>query len=148
LFAQEWNPRYEIGQVISWGWMGPVAVEGGTTVHLPDFEISLLGFGQVGPDPYVAVSAEAISDANPIVFEWTAYPQAVVYWVDLSFGEELEAVWQSDLLEGTSVPFDGTLDDGSHVQPGEYWWGVGVQQELGAYTVTKYGYQQRLAVEP
>ena len=148
LFAQEWNEQYDIDQVISWGWMGPIAVESGAVVELPDFEISLLGFRQVNPEPNATFSAAALSPQNTIVFEWTAYPQAVTYWVDLSPGEELEAVWQSALIQGTSAAFDGTLNDGTHIQPGEYWWGVGARQELGSYTITIYGYQQRLSVEP
>ena len=148
LFAQEWNPEYEIVQVVSWGWLGPVIVESGAVVPLPDFELSLLGFGQVSPEPNAAIFAAALLPENATVFEWTAYPQAVTYWVDLSPGEELEVVWQSGLVQGTSVTFDGTLDDGAHILPGEYWWGIGARQELGPYMLTVYGYQQRLSIEP
>ncbi len=148
LFAQEWNTQYGIDQVVSWGWMGPVTVEDGAVVELPDFELSLSGFGQINPEPDATFSTAALSSQTPVVFEWAAYPQAVAYWVDLARGEESEVVWQSTLIQDTSVAFDGTLDGGTHIQPGEYWWGVGARRALGSYTLTVYGYQQRLSVEP
>jgi hypothetical protein len=46
LFAQEWNTQYDVNQVISWGWIGPVAVENGADVELADFDTSLQGFGK------------------------------------------------------------------------------------------------------
>lgn len=148
LFAQEWNSQYKTDQVISWGWLGPVIVESGAVIELPDFDVSLLGFGQVNPGPETALSAAAISSDNPITFEWTAYPQAATYWVDLVRGEEQRAVWHSSLVQTPSLAFDGRLDDGTHIQPGEYWWGVGARRELGAYTLTVYGYLLGLVVEP
>ncbi len=147
LFAQKWNPQYETDHIVSWGWLGPVAVEDGRVVELPDFDISLLGFGQVNPGPDETFSAAAISPQNPIAFEWTAYPQAMKYWVDLVRGEEQELVWQS-LIQSTSLAFDGTLDDGAHIQSGEYWWGVGARRDLGPYKLTVYGYLPGLIIEP
>ena len=147
LFAQEWNAQYGMDQVVSWGWLGPVSVENGTVVELPDFDVSLLGFGQVNPEPDATFSAAAISPENPILFEWTAYPQAVKYWVDLVRGEEQELVWQS-LIQSTSLAFDGTVGSRAHIQPGEYWWGVGARRELGPYKLTVYGYLPGLRIEP
>jgi hypothetical protein len=146
-FAQKWNAQYGTDQVVSWGWLGPVAVESGAVVELPDFDVSLLGFSQVSPGPDEAFSAAAISPPNPITFEWAAYPQAVKYWVDLVRGEEQELVWQS-LIQATSFAFDGTVDSEAHIQPGEYWWGVGARRELGPYKLTVYGYLSGLFIEP
>jgi len=147
-FAQEWNPQYKINQVISWGWIGPVAVENGAVVELPDLDISLRGFGQLHPAPNATVSAAALSPEAPILFEWNAYPQAVAYWVDLAQGEEQEVVWQSSLSQAVSHVFDGTVDSGVHIQPGEYWWGVGSRRDLGPSPLTVYGYLSVLLVEP
>jgi hypothetical protein len=146
-FAQKWNTQYGTDQVVSWGWLGPVAVESGAVVELPDFDVSLLGFSQVSPGPDETFSAAAISPQNPITFEWAAYPQAVRYWVDLVHGEEQELVWQS-LIQATSFAFDGTVDSGAHIQPEEYWWGVGARRELGPYKLTVYGYLSGLIIEP
>jgi hypothetical protein len=146
-FAQQWNSQYGTDQVVSWGWLGPVPVEDGAVIELPDFDISLLGFKQVNPEPDATFSAAAISPGNPITFEWTAYPQAVKYWVDVVRGEEQELVWQS-LIQATSFAFDGTVGNGAHIQPGEYWWGVGARRELGPYKLTVYGYLSGLIIEP
>ncbi|TEU12947.1 MAG: hypothetical protein E3J21_19810 [Anaerolineales bacterium] len=147
LFAQAWNSQYGTDQVVSWGWLGPVSVENGTVVELPDFDVSLLGFSQVNPGPDETFSAAALSPENPITFEWTAYPQAVKYWMDLVRGEAQELVWQS-LIQSTSFAFDGTMGNGAHIQPGEYWWGVGARRELGPYPLTVYGYLPGLIIEP
>jgi hypothetical protein len=150
LFAQEWNTQYEIDQVISWGWIGPAAVENGADVQLPDLDISLLGFGQVKPAPNATFSAAALSSQNPILFEWTTYPQAATYWVDLARGEEeeQEVVWQSPLNQASSLAFDGTLGNGSRIQSGDYWWGVGARRDSGSYPLTVYGYLSVLRIEP
>lgn len=146
-FAQKWNAQYGTDQVVSWGWLGPVAVENGAAVELPDFDVSLLGFSQVNPGPDETFSAAAVSPQDPITFEWAAYPQAVKYWVDLVRGEEQELVRQS-VIQDTSFAFDGTLGNGAHIQPGEYWWGVGARRELGPYKLNVYGYLPGLIIEP
>jgi hypothetical protein len=148
LFAQEWNEGYEVDQVITWGWIGPIAVENGAVIELPDLDISLLGFRPLDPAPEATFSAAEITSEAPIVFEWRAYPQATTYWVDLSLGEELEMVWQSPFVQDTSVAFGGTLSDGTHIEPGEYWWGVGAQRALGPYTLTVFGYLPGITIEP
>jgi hypothetical protein len=147
LFTQAWNSQYGTDRVVSWGWLGPVAVENGTVVELPDFDISLLGFRQVSPAADATFSAAALSPDNPIPFEWTAYPQAVKYWVDLVRGEEQELVWQS-LVQAKSFAFDGTVGNGAHIRPGEYWWAVGARRESGPYPLTVYGYLAGLIIEP
>ena len=150
LFAQEWNEAYEVDEAITWGWIGPVPVRGGATATVPDLEISLLGFEPVSPRPGISFVASNVSPEEPIEFEWEAYPGATCYWVDLLYGEDQERVWQSPLVEDTdtTVPFDGTLDDGEQIEPGAYWWGVGAQRAVGAYTLTVYGYLAPLRIEP
>lgn len=148
LFAQEWTPQYELGQVVSWGWLGPVPVEGGQTTLLPDLDLSLLGFAQLAPAPEAIHSAAELAAGRGIVFQWTAYPQAAQYWMDLWPAEEGDLAWQSGLIESTSLDFDGTLDDGALIQAGEYWWGVGARRPVAGYTWTVYGYQQILVVGP
>jgi hypothetical protein len=148
LFAQEWNPHYAIDQVISWGWLTSIALAERTTVALPDLDLSLLGLRQVAPEPDAVLSAAGLSAGSPAQFEWTPYPRAARYWVDLSRGGEPDPIWQSALVEGTSLSFDGALSGGSSLAPGEYWWGVGVRQPVGSYIWTVYGYQQRLFIGP
>lgn len=141
LFAQEWNGSiYDIDQVISWGWIGPIDVISGQVLQLPDFEIGQRGFSQKSPASDASFSAASISAASPLTFEWTAYQPGTSNWVDLTRGEAQTQVWQSDLISGTTIAFDGTLTDGSHITPGEYWWGVGAFSDIGDFTQTIYGY--------
>ncbi len=143
LFDQEANPQYQLGQVISWGWLGPVVVASNSTINLPEFEIALLGFEPINPKPNASFFPKM-----PITFEWSAYPQANKYWVDLVRGENMEPVWKSAPLQATSVTFDGQAV-GSELKGGEYWWGVGARRNLGEnYAITVYGYLPVLLVKP
>jgi hypothetical protein len=134
LFHQQANPQYELDQVLSWGWVGPAVVAEDAAVDIPDLDIALLGLKPVNPEPNASLVA-----GLPITFEWSAYPQATRYWVDLVRGEEMQPVWKSAVLQATSVTFDGQAGGGL-LEPGEYWWGVGAQRSLGNYTLTVYGY--------
>lgn len=148
IFAREWNTGYAIDQVVSWGWVGPVAVDDGSVIEVPDFEISLQGFEQINPKPNTVFSAAALSPESPIVFEWTTYPQAMAYWVDLAHGEEQEIIWQSSRVQATFLAFDGKIENGTQIQPGEYWWGVGARRPLGPYMLTIYGYLPVFMIDP
>lgn len=148
VFAQEWNTQYQLEQVISWGWLGPIHVADGSVVQIPDLDISLLGFEPTVPAPNASFSIASLSSSNPIQFEWVAYPEATKYWVDLAHGQDQNIVWQSSIASSTSVSFDGTLSSGSQIQPGEYWWGVGARRDLGTYKLTVYGYLPVLLIVP
>jgi len=148
LFAQEWNEQYSAGEVASWAWLGPLAVSRGTTVQLPDLEIGLRGFEQVSPRAGTSFSASQISAQNPLIFEWAAYPGASAYWVDLAKGDDLNIVWQSALVNSTTVAFDGRLGDGSSITTDTYWWGVGARAGMGNYQLTVYGYLPSFVVAP
>jgi hypothetical protein len=147
-FSQADNPGYTEEQVASWAWIGPVAVAPGAEVQLPDFEIGVSGFAQVAPEPEATVSAGAISPGAPLLFAWTPYPRATSYWIDLTLGDDQALVWQTGLVADTSVSFDGTLIDGTHLPSGEYWWAVGARLPVGDYTQTVYSYLANLVVEP
>jgi len=148
LFAQEWNEQYDVSEVVSWAWLGPLTVSEGATVELPDFEIGLLGFEQVNPPTGTSFSAGEISAQNPLTFEWAPYPGASAYWVDLTKGDGLTQVWQSALVGTMSVAFDGTLDGGSHVTADTYWWGIGARGDVGSYHLAVYGYLPAFVITP
>jgi len=133
-------------QVVSWAWIGPIVAQGGDVIQLSDIDISRLGFGQISPVPDAVYSSASLSFNNPILFTWATYPDAIDYWVDLVRGEE-EKVWQSQLMSAQSTPFDGTLSDGSHIQPDEYWWAVGARRWLGDYPQAVYTYLTSISVE-
>jgi len=148
LFAQEWNEQYGVGEVVSWAWLGPLTISRGTTVALPDFEISLLGFKQTSPPAGASFSASTISTQNPLVFEWAPYPAASAYWVDVTKGDNLVRVWQSSLVNTPRVAFDGTLGDESHITADTYWWGIGARKDVGGYQLTVYGYLPTFVITP
>ena len=148
LFAQEWNEQYDVGEVASWAWLGPFTIPRGMAVELPDFEIGLLGFEQVDPPSGAFFSAADISAQAPLVFEWNPYPQATAYWVDLTKGDDLNRVWQSALVETTSLDFYGTLGNGDHITADTYYWGIGARKNLGDYHLTVYGYLPTLIITP
>jgi hypothetical protein len=147
VFAQEWNPQFDMGEVISWGWLGHVPVETAGEVALPDFDISLQGFEQVSPEPNATFSAATVSSSEPIQFEWQAYPEASNYWLDLIQEGDQDVLWQSAPVQDLSLNFDGKTENGAPIQPGEYWWGVGARRQMDDYTLAVYGYLPALLID-
>jgi hypothetical protein len=146
LFAQEWNEQYDTNEVVSWAWLGPLSVARGNVLNLPDFDVDLQGFESVAPSAGASFSAADISAQNPIVFEWSPYPEATDYWVDLMQGDDLIRVWQSPLVGTTNVAFDGTTAEGSPVTADTYWWGIGARKVVENYQLTVYGYLPTLTI--
>ncbi len=146
LFAQEWNEQYDVSEVVSWAWLGSLTISKGKTVEMPDFEIGLQGFEQINPPTDASYSAGDISAQTPLTFEWMPYPAASAYWVDLAQGDDSTIVWQSSLVDATSVIFDGVLNDGSHIMADNYWWGIGARKDVGNYELTVYGYLHGLVI--
>jgi hypothetical protein len=107
----------------------------------------MLGFSQISPNMESVYSAAAITQSTPIFFQWTSFPGASDYWVDLVRGEEQALAWQSRLVQNTSAAFGGTLLEGKRIEPGEYWWAAGAQRLLGSYTQTVYTYLVGFTVE-
>ena len=146
VFSQALNPQFGMDKALSWIWVGPIPVTDGRMIQLGDIDISPLGYMQVSPDAEAVFSAAGITPETPITFQWAQYPEANDYWVDLVNGEE-DIIWQSQLVPALSVIFDGTLSDGTHIQPDEYWWAVGAVRQLGSYTQTVYGYLMSISIE-
>ncbi len=145
-FAQENNTRFDDAEVVSSAGIGPIQLPAQGELSLPDLEIATLGFGQLTPEEEAEVSAAGITAFTPLVFTWTVYPAADEYWVYLYEGEDEVPVWKSAFVTGTTVNFNGVLDDGSRINPGDYWWGIGALKDLGDYTLTVYGLDARLTV--
>ncbi len=148
VFSQEVNQQFALDQVVSWAWLGRIPVGAGVSVVLTDFEIGLAGLSLLNPAPDSSYSVSSITPGNPLLFDFSSYPGATSYWVDISRGEEKSWVWQSPLVGGPPVTFEGMLFGGAPMQPGDYWWAVGVQKPLGAYTQTVYSYLVGFGVEP
>ncbi|MGC9349407.1 MAG: hypothetical protein ACP5JG_14810 [Anaerolineae bacterium] len=136
VFTQDRNPQFEVDNVVSWAWIGPTPVGDGDTVRLADLDIGLLGLHQVNPPLDASLDAGTITPESPLVFEWTPYPLASRYWLDLRSGSALQLIWQSDFVESPSVAFEGELTDGKAIDPGTYWWRVSAQVDGIAMTVS------------
>lgn len=148
VFTQENNEALPVEGVLSLAWVGPIPLEAGDALELPDLDISLQGFQQQQPAPGASVSAAGISPSDPLEFSWGTHPAASQYWVDLLLGEDQVPVWGSFLSDDPSATFDGQLVDGSQVEPGDYWWGIGAEGELGEYDLTVYGALAALTITP
>jgi hypothetical protein len=145
-FAQDWNAQtYQRDTIATWAWVGPVKVQGGAQLRLPDLEISLLGMKPLTPEFGARMSAQDIA-AQPIEFTWSAYPQANAYWLDITSGLDNQTVWQSPLLQGTSTTWDGQSTAGIPVGPGDYWWSVGARRDVSPYTLIVYSYLTKFVI--
>jgi hypothetical protein len=147
VFERSEQDGFDIQDVISWGWLGPIFLQEGQDLTLADFELGYLSLEHINPEPYASLSTNTISPSNPLVFQWSAYPGGEQYWVDLAKGDQQQLVWQSPLVSGASAAFQGVLNDGTHIQPGEYWWGLGARRELGGYPFTIYSYLVKFVFE-
>lgn len=148
LFSQDQNDNLGVYEVVSWGWLGPIIVQDGAAIDLPDFDIGLQGFEYTNPTPDSQIPITSITENSPITFQWTGYPYAGTYWVTLLDGDNLNEVWKSGLITNLSVNFNGTLNDSSKIQAGQYWWGVGFQGTLGDYNITAFGFLDGFTVTP
>jgi hypothetical protein len=145
-FAQDWNEAYQRDTIATWAWLGPISVQDGAQLRLPDLEISLLGMQPVTPAFAKQISQQAISAQQPISFTWSAYPQADAYWMDISRESDNQTVWQSPLVHGTSADWSGQTSTGAPAGPGTYWWSVGVRRDIAPYTLIAYSYLTKLVI--
>jgi hypothetical protein len=116
--------------------------QGVNPIDIPDMEISinLLGiiFEPQMPVDGAAYSASSINSSYPLQFIWTLYSLGGSYHVELGPNGSDEPIWTSPLLAASNYSWDGTLDDGSHITQGSYWWRVSVTKSLGNYVEVIY----------
>jgi hypothetical protein len=136
LFSQDINPGFSQNQVVRWGTVKISSVLAGDVAEMPDLEIGLLGLQPVMPFPNTLVASGPVTALNPFRFEWTAYPSADQYWVELRSNRISAPVWDSGFISATSVDFNGILWNGAAIQPGTYWWSVGVRVDDRAMTIS------------
>jgi hypothetical protein len=136
LFTQASNPHFDTQEVVSWAWIGPIPVQDGDYYLLPHLEIAPFGLVPLSPMDGAIINTDSISSANPLTFDWTAYPGGAQYWMELRAGPALQMVWQSDFVIDPSVAFDGVLINGEPIQAGNYWWSVGVRLDDPRINIT------------
>jgi len=139
-FQQAENPGLTPPQnIASIAWMQGTLPIGVEIINLPDLEISKnlegMSFELQSPADGATQSAAAISQLNPIQFNWTLYNQGEAYYVEMGpYGSE-DVIWTSDETTSTNLMWDGILGSGNHITEGAYWWRVGVSKNLGSYNV-------------
>ncbi len=121
-------------------------------IQLPDLEISLNLNGMIfdlqAPVQGSSYSASAISNANPIQFIWSAYAQGESYFVELGENNNDVPIWTSGETTSTNIMWDGTLDDGTHITQGNYWWRVSSAKTIGDYFQIIYTQEWNIIFTP
>jgi hypothetical protein len=138
-FYQVNNPQFpSTSQVASLAWIEGNLPTGTDIIDFPDLEISInlngMIFGPQAPADGVSYSAAAISPSNPIQFSWSLYNQGETYYVELGLVGSDQVLWTSPEVNASSLMWDGTLDNGSHISSGTYWWRVAVRKTLADYS--------------
>ncbi len=139
-------------EVASLAWIEgslPTNVE---TSDLPDFEVSINLNGNIfelqTPVDGAAYSASATSQSTPLQFNWSLYSLGGTYRVQVGPSGSDVPTWSSSQLAATSYMWNGTLDDGTHITHGTYWWRVSVTKSLGNYVLAVFTQQFDLLLNP
>jgi hypothetical protein len=136
-FYQADNPSLTpASEVTSLAWLKGTLSSTHDIIDLPDMEISINLSGNLfellSPEDQASISAAAISASNPIQFSWSSYNQQnISYHIELGPDGSDTPIWSSTQLTSNNLMWNGTLDDGSHITQGTYWWRVAVTQSLG-----------------
>lgn len=137
-FKQSDNPQIiPANEITSKAWFKGTLPLNVNPIDLPDFEISLnlnnMMFELQSPVDGAAYSASFISQSNPIQFVWSFYSLGGSYHLELGPNGSNQPIWTSGQLISSYYMWDGTLDDGTHITQGTYWWQVAVTKSLGNY---------------
>jgi hypothetical protein len=135
-FYQADNPSLTPpSEITSLAWLKGTLSGSGDIIELPDMEISINLSGNLfellSPDDQASVSAAAISESNRIQFVWSSYNQNGSYHIELGSDGSDTPVWSTTQLTYNNLTWNGTLNDGSHITQGTYWWRVAVTKSLG-----------------
>ena len=108
-------------------------------IDLPDFEIGINLNGMVfelqTPVDGAAYSASGTGSTVPLPFIWTLYGLGGSYHIELGPHGSDQRIWTSAQIASTNYSWSGTLNDGTHITEGAYWWRVAVTRSLGNYVV-------------
>lgn len=152
-FHQADNPQLTpTAQVASIAWIMGTLPAGVNPIVLPDLEVSLetngLLFQVLTPVDGATYNASVINPHNPIQFTWTVYNQAVTYHVELGLTGSNDPIFSSNESASTSLMWDGTLDNGSHITQGTYWWRAVAKKPLGDFTLLVFSQDRDILFNP
>jgi hypothetical protein len=153
MFKQADNPQITpVSEIASFAWLEGTLPTGMDIFDLPDLEVSLnvggMNFAQQTPADGEAFSAAVISSANPIQFSWTVYNQGDTYYIELGVNGSEDPIWTSPETVSTNLMWNGTLDDGSHISAGNYWWRVAVSNTIAEYKLIAFTHKWDLVFNP
>ncbi|HSB67079.1 MAG TPA: hypothetical protein VLD65_10900 [Anaerolineales bacterium] len=137
-FNQKDNPQLTpVNEITSQAWIKGTLPMNVNPIDLPDFEISLnqndMLFELQSPMDGAAYSASVISQAIQLQFIWSFYGLGGSYHLELGPNGSDQPILTSGQLTSSYLMWDGTLDDGTHISEGAYWWRVAVTKSLGNY---------------
>jgi hypothetical protein len=143
VFKQSQNPSLTPpGDIASMARIEGTLPIGANPISIPDLEISIflngIDYGLQNPVDGAAYSASAINANNPLQFLWSLYAGGGAYHIELGPNGSDVPAWTSSLIASSSYYWDGTLDNGSHITQGTYWWRVSVTRSLGNYVEVIY----------
>ena len=152
-FEQATNPQLANSTQVAWtALLYGYLPSSGTVINLPDLEISVVLNGQtfepVSPADGTAYSATNITIANPIQLLWSMYPQVEYYYTELYNTSNNDLLWGSENTTSTNIMFDGTLDDGTQITAGNYYWTVAANLPAGGYRLIIYSQVREIIINP
>jgi hypothetical protein len=154
-FNQSDNPRLTpTPEIASLAWIEGTLPTGVNIIDLPDFEVSInlsgMFFELFAPVNGSTFSASVISASNPIPFTWSLYSQGGTYMVQVGPDGSDVPIWSSNQLAATNYNYmwNGTLDDGTHITQGTYWWRVAATKSLGNYVLVIFTQQFHIQFNP
>ncbi len=121
-------------------------------IDLPDLEVSLnlnnMMFELQSPADGATYSAAVISASNPIQFSWSLYNLGGVFRIELGPTGSDQPIWTSTQIASTNYMWDGTLNDGTHITHGTYWWRVSATRSLVTYLEEVYAQPLNISFNP
>ncbi len=147
------NPQLTpVAEIASFAWIEGTLPSGVDTIQLPDLEVSLNIDGMIfdlqTPTDGSTYSAAAISSSNPIQFNWSLYNQGESYYAELGEAGSDEPLWISNEATLTTLMWDGTLADQTHITQGDYWWRVAATKSLGDFTLIVFTQEWDITFNP
>ncbi len=138
-FYQSDNPQLTpTKEIASLAWLEGMLPINTNPIALPGLDVSLNLNGALFelqiPLDGSNFSASVISSNNPIQFAWSLYSSGGSYHIELGQAGSTQPLWSSRQIPAGYFMWDGTLNDGSHVTAGTYWWRVAITLPAGNYT--------------
>lgn len=152
-FSQVDNPQLTpASEIASLAWIEGTLPTGVNIIQLPDFDVSLNLDGVIfelqSPEDGATFSAAAIMVFNPIQFNWSVYNQGQSYHVELGPDGSDVPIWTSNEVAPSILMWNGTLDNGSHISAGTYWWRVAATTHQGNYTFVVFSQKWDILFTP